>query len=108
MNQSLIESAGAGRVSIRSYAAGFLLAVILTALSFATVMSGEVSRSVALYVIFGAAAVQSLVHIHYFLHLDMSSKSRWNVLALAFTLIVMAIFISGTIWIMYHLHQRLM
>ncbi|MGC9194956.1 MAG: cytochrome o ubiquinol oxidase subunit IV [Syntrophobacteraceae bacterium] len=108
MNRSLIESAGAGKVSIRSYTVGFILAVVLTALSFATVMSGEVSRTLALCVIFAAAAVQSLAHIHYFLHLDMSSKSRWNVLALAFTLLVMAIFIAGTIWIMYHLHQRLM
>ncbi len=108
MNRSLIESAGVGKVSIRSYALGFILAVILTALSFATVMSGEISRSRALCVIFTAAAVQSLVHIHYFLHLDLSSQSRWNVLALAFTLLVMAIFIAGTIWIMYHLHQRLM
>ncbi len=108
MNQSLIERVGAGKASLRSYVTGFILAIILTGVSFAGVMSGAMSRSVTLFVIFAAAALQSLVHIHYFLHLDVSSESRWNVLALVFTVLVMAIFIGGSIWIMYHLHQRLM
>ncbi|MDR3568279.1 MAG: cytochrome o ubiquinol oxidase subunit IV [Syntrophobacteraceae bacterium] len=107
MNRSLTQF-GAGRPTVKSYAAGFLLALLLTGASFALVMNRALSRPVTIVAIFGAAFVQSLVHIHYFLHLDMSSSSRWNVLALIFTVLIMAIFIGGTIWIMYDLNGRMM
>jgi len=108
MNRIQIESAGPGKGSLRSYATGFILAIILTAISFALVMSGAATRSVTLFGAFAAAVAQILVHLHYFLHLDTSSATRWNALALAFTLLIMAIFVGGTLWIMYHLHYRLM
>ena len=56
----------------------------------------------------GAAVVQMLVHLHYFLHLDRSSSARWNVLALLFTLLIMFIFVGGSIWIMFDLNYRMM
>jgi cytochrome o ubiquinol oxidase subunit IV len=108
MNRTLIESAGAGRPTLKSYAAGFILAIILTGFSFALVINDAASRPVKLFGIFAAAAVQCLVHIHYFLHLDMTSSSRWNVLALVFTVFVMAIFIGGTIWVLFDLNSRMM
>jgi len=108
MNQSQIDSIGAGRGSTRSYAIGFLLSVVLTTLSFALVMSGVVSRPAALAGILVAAVVQILVHLHAFLHLDTSSAMRWNVLAFLFTLLIMTIFVGGTIWIMFNLNYRMM
>jgi cytochrome o ubiquinol oxidase subunit IV len=108
MKPSLFESAGVGKPTFKAYAAGFILAIVLTGISFALVMSGAAPRSVALFSIFGAALLQCLVHIHYFLHLDLTSATRWNVLALVFTLLIMAIFIGGTIWIMYDLNYRMM
>ena len=108
MHRSISESVGAGGASLRSYAAGYLLAIVLTGVSFALVMSGAASRPVTLWVISGAAVLQSLAHVHYFLHLDLSSSARWNALALVFTVFVMAIFIGGTIWIMCDLNFRMM
>jgi len=108
MNRAPTDGIGAGTGSFRSYAAGFMLAIILTAIPFALVMSGVASRSITLFTIFAAAVIQILVHLHYFLHLNTSSAARWNVLALIFTLLIMAIFGGGTLWIMYHLHYRLM
>jgi cytochrome o ubiquinol oxidase subunit IV len=58
--------------------------------------------------IFAAAVVQILVHLHYFLHLDRSSAQRWNLMTLLFTLMVMTIFIGGSLWIMLDLHSRMM
>lgn len=43
-----------------------------------------------------------MVHLRYFLHLDTSSAARWNILTLAFTLLIMALFVGETLWIMYH------
>ena len=71
-------------------------------------MSGAVSSSVTLACIFSAGIVQILAHMHYFLHLDTSSAERWNVLALMFTFVIIALFVGGSIWIMYDLYYRMM
>jgi len=108
MNQAHVDGSGASRGSFKSYATGFILSIALTAIAFALVVSGGFSRSAVLFGIFSAAIVQILVHLHYFLHLDSSSAMRWNVLALVFALLIMILFVGGTLWIMYHLKYRMM
>jgi cytochrome o ubiquinol oxidase operon protein cyoD len=107
MSQAHIDSTGASRGTFKSYATGFILSIILTVVPFALVMSGSLSGSALLSGIFAAAVVQILVHLHYFLHLDASSAMRWNVLALLLTLLIMTLFVWGTLWIMGHLNYRL-
>ena len=108
MSQAPIDSTGASRGSLQSYVTGFALSLILTAIPFALVMSGTLSSSATLAGIFSAGIVQILVHLHYFLHLDTSSAARWNVLALMFTLLIMVLFVGGTLWIMDSLYHRMM
>lgn len=108
MSQAFIDSTGASRGSLNSYLTGFVLSLVLTAIPFVLVMSGTLSYPLTLAGIFSAGIVQILVHLHYFLHLDTSSAARWNVLALIFTLVIMALFVGGTIWIMYDLYYRMM
>jgi cytochrome o ubiquinol oxidase operon protein cyoD len=108
MDQAQIGGTGASRGSLKSYATGFFLSIVLTVIPFALVMSGKLPRSALLPSIFGAAIVQILVHLHYFLHLDTSSAMRWNVMALLFALLIMTLFVGGTLWIMYHLNYRTM
>ena len=108
MNRAQADNTGAGRGSLHSYAIGFVISIVLTAIAFALVMSGGVSRPVTVFGIFAAAVAQILVHLHYFLHLDRSSAARWNVLALLFTLLIMSLFVVGTLWIMHSLSYRMM
>ena len=108
MNQSEIDISGASRGNLKSYATGFILSIILTAVGFTLVMSGALSRSTTVFGIFGAAVMQILVHLHYFLHLDASSAARWNVLAFLFTVLIMTFFVGGTLWVMYTLNYRMM
>jgi cytochrome o ubiquinol oxidase subunit IV len=109
MNQAPIDSSGAGRGSFKSYAFGFVFSIVLTAIAFLLVVQGGgLPRWVILSGIFGAAVVQIMVHLHYFLHLDTSSAARWNVLALLFTLLIMIIFVGGSLWIMSNLNYRMM
>ena len=108
MSQAPIDSTGVSRGSLKSYLTGFILSLILTAMPFALVMSGTWSPSATLAGIFSAGVVQILVHLHYFLHLDTSSAARWNVVALIFTLLIMALFVGGTLWIMSSLNYRMM
>jgi cytochrome o ubiquinol oxidase subunit IV len=99
---------GAGRGNLKSYGTGFILSIVLTVIPFALVMSGAVSRSIIIGGICAAGLVQILVHLHYFLHLDTSSEERWNVMVLLFTLVIMSIFVGGTLWVMYTLNSRMM
>jgi cytochrome o ubiquinol oxidase subunit IV len=108
MSQAPTDSIGVSPGSLKSYLTGFVLSLILTAIPFALVMSGTVSSSATLAGIFIAGIVQILVHLHYFLHLDTSSAARWNVLAMIFTLLIMILFVGGTLWIMYTLNYRMM
>jgi cytochrome o ubiquinol oxidase operon protein cyoD len=108
MTREQIGSFGAGRGSIKSYAVGFGLSTVLTGLAFWLVMSASVTGPVALAGIVSAAVVQILVQLHYFLHLDRSSSMRWNVMVFLFTLLIVLIFVGGTIWIMINLNYRMM
>jgi len=108
MNQAHTDITGASRASFKSYVTGFIFSIVLTAIAFGLVMSGALSRSTLLFGIFGAAVVQILVHLHYFLHLSTSSAMRWNVWALLFAVLIIILFVGGTIWIMYHLNHRMM
>lgn len=109
MNRAVIDSAGAGRGTFKSYAAGFFLSIVLTAIAFGLVMQGAaLSRGTVLAGILSAGSVQILVHLYYFLHLNTTSSARWNVLALVFTLLIMILFVGGSLWIMTNLHYRMM
>lgn len=103
------EDEDVGHGTFKSYVTGFVLAAILTAIPFWLVMGKvlESSRVTAL-VLMAFAVVQIVVHIVYFLHLDAKAESGWNMLAFIFTLVLVVITLSGSIWIMYHLDSNMM
>ena len=103
-----VDTSGASHGTLKSYGTGFILSLILTVIPFGLVMSGTLPRSAIIVGIFLAAVVQILVHMHYFLHLDTSSEQRWNVMAMAYTVLIIATLVGGSIWIMYNTHVRMM
>ena len=107
MNHAVIDPSGASEATLKSYGTGFILSIILTVIPFGFVIYGGLSQSLAIAIIFAAATLQIFVHLYYFLHLNGSSSAHWNTLALMFSVLIMALIIGGTIWIMYHLHYRL-
>jgi cytochrome o ubiquinol oxidase operon protein cyoD len=108
MNHAPNDSSGLGRGTFRSYSTGFILSLVLTAIPFVLVMKGMLSQHATLIAIFSAATAQILVHLYYFLHLDASSKARWNVLSMLFAALIMLLIVGGSIWIMYNLNYRMM
>jgi cytochrome o ubiquinol oxidase operon protein cyoD len=95
--------------TFKGYATGFILSVILTAIPFWLVMNKTLpSPGLTATVILGLAAVQIVVHMIYFLHMDSKSQGGWNMLALIFTMVLVAIALSGSIWVMYHLNHNMM
>ena len=98
-----------GHGSPRGYFIGFALSVVLTAIPFWLVMTGVLTNTTATaLIIFGLAIVQIMVHVIFFLHLDTRSEGGWTLIAFAFTAVIVAITIAGSIWIMYHLDANMM
>lgn len=108
MNQPSIDNAGANNGTLTAYTKGFILSVVLTSIPFILVTRGMLSSMETVVAIFGTGVAQILVHLYYFLHLNTSSKARWNLMAMLFALLIMILIVGGTIWIMYHLNYRLM
>ena len=94
--------------SLKSYMIGFWLSVLLTAIPFYLVMSGVVANKEATGVLLVAmAAVQIIVHMIYFLHMNGTSENGWTMMSLIFTIIVVGIVLSGSLWVMYHLNVNM-
>ncbi|MGB7193152.1 MAG: cytochrome o ubiquinol oxidase subunit IV [Collimonas pratensis] len=95
--------------SLKSYITGFILAVILTAIPFWLVMGKVIDKSSTLgLVLLAFAAVQIVVHMVYFLHMNTKSEGGWSMLALIFTIMLVFIMLSGSLWVMYHLNHNMM
>jgi cytochrome o ubiquinol oxidase operon protein cyoD len=95
--------------SVKSYIIGFILSVILTAIPFWLVMNRTIESSQATaFVILGFAAVQIVVHMIYFLHMNAKAEGGWNMLALIFTVVILVITLSGSLWVMYHMNKNMM
>jgi len=100
---------GAAHGSFRGYLIGFVLSVILTAIPFWLVMSGAIdNKQATAIVIMAFAVVQIVVHMVLFLHMNTASEGGWSMLALIFTLILVVIVLTGSLWVMYHLNANMM
>ena len=100
---------GAAHGSRRGYVIGFVLSVLLTAPAFALVMTGVVADPrVTAGIVTVLAAVQIVVHMVYFLHMNSKSESGWTLMALIFTAIIVLIAIAGSLWVMYNMNLNMM
>jgi cytochrome o ubiquinol oxidase operon protein cyoD len=93
---------------LRVYLTGFVLALALTIIPFGVVVFKVLPEMPALVVVAALAVVQMGVHLHYFLHLNLSAAERSNLLSLVFAAIIILIMVGGTVWIMFNLHYRMM
>ncbi len=96
-------------VSVKGYVIGFILSVILTAIPFWLVM-GKVlpSPQTTALVILGFGAVQMVVHMIYFLHMNAKVEQGWSMLALLFTVALVVIMFAGSVWVMYNMNANMM
>ena len=95
--------------SFSDYLIGFALSVVLTALPFWIVMDSVFRKpNVAAVALVVLAIIQIMVHMVYFLHMNTTSEGGWTVLALIFTLVLVVITLTGSLWIMHHLDTNMM
>ena len=96
------------RQGIRGYLIGLVLASLLTVASFYVVNTDLIwgpAIPVALVVL---AVAQIGVHLVFFLHITTAPDNTNNVLALAFGVLIVALLIGGSLWIMQHLNDNMM
>lgn len=99
---------GASHGSLKEYAIGLLLCIALTAFSFGIVMTEAVSGTTAVIVILITAVAQIMVQLVFFLHMNTSSDQIWNNTSAIFVVVLVAILIVGSVWIMAHLNHNMM
>lgn len=86
---------------------GFVLSIILTVIPFAMVMSGSASHAAILGTI-SSLLLCRFWYTVYFLHMNSKSDEGWNLTAFIFTVIIIAIVVVGSIWIMWNLNYNMM
>ncbi|MFT4251550.1 MAG: cytochrome o ubiquinol oxidase subunit IV [Caulobacter sp.] len=100
---------GGAHGTLKDYVIGFVLAVILTAIPFWLVMGHVLpTNQMTAIAVMGLAIIQVLVHMIYFLHMNSRSEGGWTMLALVFTLVIVVITLSGSLWVMHNLDTHMM
>ncbi len=94
--------------TLKAYAFGFVLSLLLTGTSFYLVLHQVLSRDHLIYTLIGLSITQALVQIVFFLHLGKEAKPRWETLFFVFTVLVLLIVLIGSLWIMNDLDHRMM
>ena len=96
-------------ITVGGYVTGFVLSVVLTTIPFWLVMAKVFANpTVTTFVILGFAIVQIYVHMVFFLHMTSKAEGGWPWLSLIFTLVLVVITLSGSLWVMYHLKTNMM
>jgi cytochrome o ubiquinol oxidase operon protein cyoD len=100
--------ANAAPGGVMSYTAGLAFALLLTLASFIVsqthlLWSPGVPAGIAVL-----AIAQIGVHLVFFLHIGTGSDQTNNILALAFGVLIVALVVSGSLWIMANLDSHMM
>ncbi|MBV4534544.1 MULTISPECIES: cytochrome o ubiquinol oxidase subunit IV [Pseudomonas] len=94
--------------SVKSYMIGFVLSIILTAIPFGLVMYPTLPKNLTVLIVVAMAVIQVVVHLVYFLHMDRSKEQRSNVSTFLFTVLVIALLVGLSLWIMFSIHFEMM
>ena len=92
-------------MTIRNYIIGYILSLVLTALSFGLVWEhiashhSFISHNALFNWTISLALVQLVVQLYFFLHIGRDSRPR-DIVALVFAVSVVVLIIGGSLWIM--------
>jgi cytochrome o ubiquinol oxidase subunit IV len=94
--------------SLNAYLTGFILSLVLTALSFGAVMIDLLPRELILPAITFLAVVQLLVQLLFFLHLGTAPEQRNNTVIFLLTTLLIATVVGGSLWVMHNANVNMM
>ncbi len=91
------------------YTLGFIVSLFLTgAAYFLAVYAHYPPLRTTIAAILVIACLQFLVQMRLFLHIDLKPSSRTRLFTLGFAVVIVAILVSGSVWIMASLNTRMM
>ena len=95
---------GGSQKTLPSYVIGLVFCIILTLVAFALVEKKPFTDEYLYISLAGLAIIQLFVQAICFLRLNSSADGRWNLMPFLFTLLIIAILVSGSLWIMYNIN----
>jgi len=96
------------RAAIVGYSIGLVLSVALTVGSFYLVGTTLIWGPAIPVALVTLAVAQIGVHLVFFLHITTAPDNTNNVLALAFGVLIVALIMAGSLWIMAHLNHNML
>ena len=100
---------GMAKKTLGFYVSGIILCIALTLIPFLSVMHKLASHSMTIAIILVCALLQFSVQVICFLRLNASTpQAKMNVMAFVFSIVVLAVLIGGSVWIMTHLAYNMM
>lgn len=94
--------------SLRSHLIGYALSLVLTFMSFGAVMGRLLTPRAGLVLIVTLCVAQLLVQLVFFLHLGARRGQRGNTAIFVCTLFLIAIVVSGSLWVMHNANLNMM
>jgi cytochrome o ubiquinol oxidase operon protein cyoD len=93
---------------LRTYLWGFGLALVLTLIPFGLAAYTQTAARTLYIVIAVCAVIQVVVHFRFFLHITLARNKREDLQLILFTVLILAIMVGGTLWILFNLYYRMM
>lgn len=92
----------------RSLVLGYASALLLTLSAFGLVALHLLTGRQAFYTVLGLGLVQLLVHLRFFLHIDLKRSARADLQLILFSSLIVALMVGGTLVVLFNLHGRMM
>lgn len=97
----------AGNRAMRSYVTGFALSILFTLLPYMAAVTKMFGNKSTVIAIIGFGVLQLFVQVVFFLHLHKRSKPHWNIIVFIFAILIVAILVVGSLWVMYNLNYNM-
>jgi len=94
--------------SLRGYIIGYVSAIALTIAAFVIAPNTNMAPFSVVAALAVLAIAQMLVHLIFFLHINTAPAQKINVTAFAAAMLIIAIVVVGSIWIMGHLNRNML
>ena len=107
-NPANAEPTQSGFPELLTYVVGYALALTLTIMAFGLVRWHWAPPSTALWIIFGLALVQMLVHFRCFLHVTLHGPARDDLQLILFSTLIVLLMVGGTLVVLFNLRMRMM
>jgi cytochrome o ubiquinol oxidase operon protein cyoD len=99
--------------SLKAYITGFVISLVLTLTAYVLVRNHTTSTTQAITspvligIVLTLAMAQFITQLIFFLHLGTETKPRWKLMVFYFMVIIVVIFVGGSLWIMGNLNNHM-